>query len=409
MIVSKFGGSSVASLQTANKIKQIVAGNQNIKFVVVSALGKSEIWKDKITDLLFRLFFLIAENKEYMFLVDEIFNRYEHLSRHLGVCINWHSYKQEFLKQLQDIATKEYIVSRGEYLSAILYSKFLCFDFLDAKDYIIFNKNNSINYKATCGQLAKLPANNRYVIGGYYGATKGGNIKVFERGGSDITGAIIAKLLKAEIYQNFTDVDGVYNKPPNLFKDATGIPLLNFSTAIAMASCGTEVVHQKALEELNGTNTILFVKSTLFPQNFGSIILKEEYKNNKIFVCCSNINLIICQNLTPKLKKQICSKCEVKKIIKNNGKYYIICNSLFVDEKYFYALGCKVLADCCQFIIFSFLKFDKNITKKLKKMQKKLKKYAFFNNFTAFFNNFLIICKKEQKQKVVQILNKIKL
>ena len=295
MIVAKFGGSSVASLQTANNI---------IKFVVVSALGKSEIWKDKITDLLFRLFFLIAEKKEYMILVDEIFNRYEQLSRNLDVCINWQSYKQDFLIQLQESVSKEYIVSRGEYLSAILYAKYLNFIFLDAKDYVIFNNNNSINYKATCGQLAKLSTNNKYVIGGYYGATKNGNIKVFERGGSDITGAIIAKLLKAEIYQNFTDVDGVYNKPPNLFKDATGVPLLNFSTAIAMASCGTEVVHQKALEELNGTNTILFVKSTLFPQNFGSIILKEEYKNNKIFVCCTNINLIISQNLTPKLKSQ---------------------------------------------------------------------------------------------------------
>lgn len=409
MIVCKFGGSSVADISTAKNIKTIINMNDNRRFIIVSALGKNSRFHKKVTDELYECFFIYQYNKQTakkLFL--KVVEKYENLANDLNIKLNLVHIKLEISNCIDEgKITKEYLVSRGEYLSALIYAKYLNIEFLDAKDYIIFNKNGVFNYKATQKRLKSLDVTKKYCIGGFYGATKSGEIKIFSRGGSDITGAIVAKALNCELYENYTDVNGVYNKNPNIFTGAINLPFLNYKTACQMAEAGNEVVHKTALFLLKDTNTILIVKNTKNPNTFGTVLVCSDYLFNDIYLCVANLTVIKTKYVTKDTLQNLKHCAEIKKVILDNDFYYILISELYITKDKIYSIvDAEYVCDANLFSIFCNVKLNKKRIKILTKIQKILKNKAFFAKFLSFNNNFIILCNKENAKDIVLILNK---
>lgn len=409
MIVCKFGGTSVSDTISAKNIKKIVSSNPNRHIIVFSAIGKNKQYFKKVTDELYECFFIYQQNKSTSkSLLLNIFNKYKYLANTLNVKFGFNKEFNRIISLInQNKLTKEYLVSRGEYLSALLFSKYLGFKFLDASKYIIFNNNGKFNYALTKARLNTLNKNKKYCIGGFYGGTKKGDIKIFPRGGSDITGAIIAKALNAEIYENYTDVDGVYNKNPNIFSNAVQLPFLNYKTAYQMADAGNEVVHKTALNFLKDSNTVLIVKNTRNSNYFGTVLVCTNYLFNDIYVCLSTVYILEVKELDNLKLEKIKQYSNVKKTIFHNSKYYVIFDELYVNKEKLLSINLKAnLYNAYMFTIFCNNKFDKNHIKKLKILQKKLKNAQILSKYLSYKNNFIVLCLKENYNKVVQELNK---
>lgn len=408
MIVCKFGGTSVACVDTAKKIKDIVNANENRKILVVSALGKSENYDYKITDKLFELYFAIRNNEEYLTIINEIIGRYKELSNALNVNLDWEYLRHRFINKIKnENISKAYIVSRGEYFSAMLFAKYLNIEFLDASEYIIFNKNGKINKKNTKNRLKKLNLNKKYVIGGYYGAKNDGEICLFDRGGSDITGAIICKMLNFEIYENYTDVCGVFDKNPNIFSSFKRLPLISCKTAISMANGGNEVVHEKALIELKDSDSILSVKSTKDYERLGTIIINNnEIINENLYVCTSEMVVAEFNNLLIEQIMLLKRHVNIYKIIKIKEVYYILIKNIQMKESYFKKMfNPAVIYTARVFTIFSDIKIRGAYLKKLKKIQRKLKKNNVICTYLAKNNNFCIVSCKKCSKGVINAIN----
>ena len=406
MIVCKFGGTSVADCENSKKIKEIVDSNSNRRIIVVSALGKSGQYNYKVTDKLFELYQKIVNCEDYTTCAVDIFFRYEELSKQLGVKINWETHKQKYMKRLKSgKITKSYVVSRGEYYSALLYAKYLNAHFLDAADYICFNHSGKINYSLTTKRLQSLKNENLYVIGGYYGADKNGDICVFDRGGSDITGAIIAKCLNAEVYENYTDVCGVYDKNPNIFEGAKNLPVLNYKTTIQMAEAGNEVIHRDALLTLKNTPTILLIKHTNKYKDLGTIILDNKAVLDALFVCASRMVCIITKNISQELISNVKSFGDIKNIFSNQKYYYVLVNNWFKPLRTFSNLeGCTI--DHVYVIrLFSNITISGKNLKNARKIAQRAKNYAFFCKFCAINNNLTIITIGKYYGIILKIIN----
>ena len=408
MIVCKFGGTSVATSDSAKNIKKILADNPNRRIVVVSALGTCKEFNYKITDKLFELFHTIECDCNYKKIVDEIFIRYEKLSIQLEMDIDWKQEKDVLIKNIiSKNYTKEYLASRGEYYSAILYSKYLGYDFVDAKDYIKINKNGKIDVKNTKKCLKKLIFSNGVVVGGYYGSDELGNICVLDRGGSDITGAIIARELNCEIYENFTDVDGIYDKNPNMFKAANHLPVLSYKSAINMADNGNEVVHKDALCYMNNSNSVMMIKSTNNYKALGTIIAHGDVLSNNLFVSRSKLLCVVFNVLDNETYLKLNKICEVFKIINYDKKYIVLIKSIYYPigklEEMFDALS---VSSVVTYSLFSQIMFNKDNLKIIKKISKNVKKNSIYCEFVSFFNNFLIIGSLKDDNKILATINK---
>lgn len=409
MIICKFGGSSVVNESTANNIKTILHSNTNRRISVFSALGKNKQYSKKTTDELYECFFIYQQDKQKSkSLLNNVLKKYKTLANTLKVKINLH---KEFLYIYSQFnsnkMTKEYLVSRGEYLCALIFSKFLGFEFLDASNYIIFNKNGELNFKETKKRLKSLDLSKQYCIGGFYGATKKGEIKTFPRGGSDITGSIIAKALNCEIYENYTDVNGVYDKNPNIFSSASPLPFLNYKTAYQMAEFGNEVVHKSALNYLKDSNTVLIVKNTFNYLILGTILVSTDVLFDDIYVCLANIYLLKTKVLPFKILERIKQISEIQKIIYSNGEYYIVLRKLYVDKEKILSLYSEFnFCPAYMFTIFSNNILNKKSIKNIGKLQKKLKNMQILSKFISFKNNFVIISPKEHYNKIILALNK---
>lgn len=407
MIIAKFGGSSVASVSGAKNIKKIIKANSNIRFVVVSAFGKSLDNEEKITDMLYRLYHIYISGQDYLGLAKQIVKRYSDMARELNVDLPFERILEDFLSRMQSKrASKEYIVSRGEYLSALLYAKYLNCEFLDASEYIILGKNDDVNFFQTKRRLKKLNLSKVYVVGGFYGSNLQGEIQVFSRGGSDITGAVLSKVLNAEIYQNYTDVDGVFDKDPRRFLKARSLPILSYKTAYRMADAGNEVVHKTALKMLKDTKTVLIVKNT-FSETFGSVVTGAEYVLANLYICVNKVLMVKLLSLTKEIIVQMRSYGEVKKIIKTDKAYFVLFEKIYIASdmlKDILSIQSVMQVDC--YAIFSNVSINAKNMKKLQKLSKKVKKYAIFNDFLSKNNNFCILAGEQNQDIILFMLNK---
>ena len=279
--ITKFGGSSVSSAEQFKKVKAIVESDPARGFVVVSAAGKRNSSDYKITDLLY----LVNAHLQYKFtcddLLDTIGGRFCEIAQELNLTYPIEQEFQEFRDQAKaGKVSSEYIVSRGEYFTARMMAEFLGFPFVDAADVISFNLDGSINMERT-GQLlrATIGANQRFVLPGFYGSAPNGAIKLFDRGGGDITGAIVAAALGADLYENWTDVSGFLTADPRIVDNPKAISRITYAELRELSYMGASVLHEEAIFPVKDAGIPLWIKNTNRPQDVGTIISESAAKD----------------------------------------------------------------------------------------------------------------------------------
>ena len=276
MIVCKFGGSSVADASQIRKVQSILSGDERRQIAVVSAPGKRNKDDDKITDLLYQCNDLVRKGQSCRQVFNVIAKRFSEIARALGV------EEKDFAEKLDEIRYQidagrgaDYAASRGEYLSAYIISKFLKWEFIDAAEVIVINSDSTVN-DATYTRLAeRLEKGKRYVIPGFYGETEQGVLKTFTRGGSDITGAIVSRALSAELYENWTDVSGIFRADPRVVENAKVIPVMSYKEVRELADVGASVFHEEAIAPIYHIGIPINIKNTNKPEDAGTMILPE--------------------------------------------------------------------------------------------------------------------------------------
>ena len=215
--VAKFGGSSVADALQIGKIKNIIENDADIHYVVVSAPGKRFSDDSKVTDLLYLCKAHIEHNLPYQQIFQVICDRFMAVEVNLGVSVGLKEEFEEIRKNLEAGASADYIASRGEHLNAMLIAAYLGFDFVDSSRIIRFDEKGRFMEDLTNKEIAEeLKKHEKAVIPGFYGARVDGTIKTFSRGGSDITGALVARAVGADVYENWTDVSGFLMADPRI-------------------------------------------------------------------------------------------------------------------------------------------------------------------------------------------------
>lgn len=282
----KFGGSSVADGIQLAKIKDIIEADKDRRYVVVSAPGKRFDGDSKITDLLFMCKAQADHNIPYEQLLQVITDRYSAIKYNLGVDVDLDSEYEIILKKLGKGCSEDYIASRGEYLSAILVAAYLGYDFVDTEGLILFDSKGRLLAEETNKALSKeLKKHKRAVLPGFYGSDiKTGEIKILSRGGSDVTGSLVARAVKADIYENWTDVSGLLMADPRVVKDPKPIDYISYMELRELSYMGASVLHDEAVFPVRLAGIPINIRNTNAPEDPGTIITTESsYKNKKLF------------------------------------------------------------------------------------------------------------------------------
>lgn len=282
-IVTKFGGSSLADANQFIKVKEIILSNENRKIVVPSAPGKRNPKDFKITDLLY----LCHGHIESSIPLDDVFNllsiRYKDIVSHLNLSLDIDYHLNKIKEDLENGASKDYAASRGEYLNGIILANYLDFEFIDAKDVILFNKYGCIDTEATYTTLQKIfKDNTKIVIPGFYGSDPAGNIITFSRGGSDVTGALVAASIKADLYENWTDVSGFLMADPRIVRNPMQIKKITYRELRELSYMGASVLHEESVFPVRDAGIPINIKNTNNPSNPGTLIVKDmepDYNN----------------------------------------------------------------------------------------------------------------------------------
>lgn len=271
--ITKFGGSSVANAEQFKKVKNIIQADPARRFVVISAAGKAGDDKNKITDLLYLCNAHVEYHVDYMSVFEMIRERFFRIKKDLGLSTPIEEELEKLSRDLPGISVDE-LVSRGEYFTSRMMADYLGFPFVDAKDVIRFNYDGSVNFEETEKKLnVAMLKYERFVIPGFYGSMPDGSIRVMSRGGSDITGSILAKCLKADIYENWTDVSGFMMADPRIVKDPKQIEKITYAELRELSYMGASVLHEDAVFPVKEANIPINVLNTNKPEDKGTIIL----------------------------------------------------------------------------------------------------------------------------------------
>lgn len=277
--ITKFGGSSVANATQFAKVKQIIESDSARRFVVVSASGREHKNDNKVTDLLYLIEAHIKYSVDYHPLFQLIEDRFLTMKRELNLTYPIENDLEELKQRLNKTISTDYLVSRGEYLTAKLMAEYLGFPFLDAKDIIIFRYNGKIDFDATRLRLKKyMQKHDRFVMPGFYGALPDGTIKIMSRGGSDITGSILADILDADMYENWTDVSGILMADPRIVSKPKRIDTITYSELRELSYMGASVLHEEAIFPVKEKNIPINILNTNHPEEGGTIILEKDDK-----------------------------------------------------------------------------------------------------------------------------------
>ena len=278
--VCKFGDSSVADAGQFLKIKNIVKSDMSRKFVVVSAVGKANKDDHKITDLLYVLYSHVKYGVDYESILKIVEDKYNAIKNELGLSINLDAEFDEIRKNLNKHCDVDYVVSRGEYLSAKLMADYLGGIFVDAKDVIFFGYDNKFYFDKIEKALEKYEGSDKViVVPGFYGSLPNGKIRCMSRGGSDITGAVIANVVNASVYENFTDVSGIMVADPRIVDKPVSVKRITYAELREMSYMGASVLHDEAIFPVKAKNIPLNILNTNDPSHPGTMILEtcDEY------------------------------------------------------------------------------------------------------------------------------------
>ena len=273
MVVCKFGGSSVADEKQIMKVKAILENNIDRRIAIVSAPGKRNKEDRKITDMLYECNSLVQKNLSCKRVFAEIGKRY------LDIAVALKLDTKKLTLALDEVRRKidagegtDYAASRGEYLSGLLIAEYLGWEFVDPENYIVIHSDGTVNPISYERLGTRLSTGSHYVIPGFYGATPEGRIKTFSRGGSDISGAIAARAVNANLYENWTDVSGVYAADPRIVENARVIPELTYVQVRELSDVGASVFHEEAIAPVIPVQIPINIKNTNAPEDPGTII-----------------------------------------------------------------------------------------------------------------------------------------
>ena len=283
--VVKFGGSSLASAEQFKKVGNIIHADEERKFVVPSAPGKRDDKDTKVTDMLYGCYALADADQDFSAELKAIKARYQEIIDGLGLSL---SLEEEFAvieKQFKEKAGSNYAASRGEYLNGIIMAAYLNYEFVDAADVIFFDKNGEFDADRTNEVLsARLAHCENAVIPGFYGSMPDGMIKTFSRGGSDITGSIVAKAVKADVYENWTDVSGVLVTDPHIIENPEPIDVITYRELRELAYMGFPVLHEDAIFPVRQQGIPINIRNTNAPEDSGTWIVGSTCQKSRFVI-----------------------------------------------------------------------------------------------------------------------------
>lgn len=274
--VAKFGGSSVADGIQLTKMKNIIEADSDRKYIVVSAPGKRFDGDSKVTDLLYLCKTHIDHNLPHDQLFQVIADRYMAVLINLGVKLDLNRYFDEIRENLRKNPSADYVASRGEYLSAVLVAAFLGYDFVDTAGLIQFDaKGRFLSEETNAALKAELAKHERAVIPGFYGSGPDGEIRTFSRGGSDITGSLVARAVDADVYENWTDVSGFLCADPRIVKNPKQISSISYKELRELSYMGASVLHEDAIYPARMGNIPINIRNTNKPDDPGTMITDD--------------------------------------------------------------------------------------------------------------------------------------
>ena len=271
--VTKFGGSSMADAGQYRKIRDIIRTDPQRRVVVVSAAGKRFKEDHKITDLLYLCHAHVRFGVDCSNIYEMIVSRYLQIRDELGLDVPLEEEFSLLKKRLdQNQVTEDELVSRGEYFSAKLMAAFLGFQFVDAEDWVRFRLDGSVDREETYKLLRDLASCSGVVTPGFYGKMPDGHIKTFSRGGSDITGALAAAALDADVYENWTDVSGILMADPRIVENPQPIPEVTYDELRELSVSGAQVLHEGTIFPVREKDIPLNIRNTNAPQDPVTVI-----------------------------------------------------------------------------------------------------------------------------------------
>lgn len=275
--VAKFGGSSVADAIQLAKTKDIILADPERRYVVVSAPGKRYNEDNKITDLLYLLKTHMEHNLPYEQVFQVICDRFTAMALNLGAQVDLTKEFATIIEKMRAGASADYIASRGEYLNAMITAAYLGFDFVDAAVMVHFDENGKFLADETNESIRKTLKNHeKAVIPGFYGAYPDGEIKTFSRGGSDITGSIVARAVGADVYENWTDVSGFLMADPRIVANPKPISSISYKELRELSYMGASVLHEDAIYPARIANIPINIRNTNIPKDPGTMITASE-------------------------------------------------------------------------------------------------------------------------------------
>ena len=280
--VVKFGGSSLASAEQFNKVKSIITADPHRRYVIPSAPGKRFSDDTKVTDMLYDCYDTAVNGKNFEEKLDKIHARYQEIIDGLHLNLSLDEEFEKIFEYFQNGAGVNYAASRGEYLNGIIMAHYLGFDFIDAAEVIFFDENGEFDSEKTNNILSmRLEKTEHAVIPGFYGAMPNGTIKTFSRGGSDITGSIVARAVKADLYENWTDVSGFLVTDPRIVENPEPIEIITYRELRELAYMGASVLHDEAIFPVRREGIPINIKITNDPSAPGTLIVESTCKKPK--------------------------------------------------------------------------------------------------------------------------------
>ena len=275
--VVKFGGSSLANAEQFKKVGDIIRSEESRRYVVPSAPGKRYSGDTKVTDLLYACYDKAAAGADFTGILNEIKERFYEIIKGLKIEL---SLEEEF-RQIE----AEYAASRGEFLNGKVMAAYLGYEFVDAATVIRFDKNGNFDADKTDKLLAKrLQKCEKAVIPGFYGGMEDGTVKTFSRGGSDVTGSLVAKAIHADIYENWTDVSGFLVTDPRIVDNPAVIETITYRELRELSYMGATVLHEDAIFPVRKEGIPINIRNTNRPEDKGTFIVESTCRKPKYVI-----------------------------------------------------------------------------------------------------------------------------
>lgn len=283
--VVKFGGSSLASAEQFKKAGDIIRADKNRRYVVPSAPGKRFAKDTKVTDMLYACYDLAEAEEDFSEVLEAIAARFQEIIDGLELSVSLEEEFETIAHHFREKAGSNYAASRGEYLNGIIMAAYLGYEFIDAAKVIFFDEEGNFDADTTNQVLsARLAECECAVVPGFYGAMPDGRVKTFSRGGSDVTGSIVAKAARVDVYENWTDVSGFLIADPRIIDSPKGIDIITYRELRELSYMGATVLHEDAIFPVRQEGIPINIRNTNAPEDNGTWIVGSTCQKSKYVI-----------------------------------------------------------------------------------------------------------------------------